>query len=235
MPFTQDTKGSRTFVNIIGGRFAKRVDASTEGASAREYISDKKTGAKKTVHELYYKDFSGTIKNVDIESGDYGDQIKIDFSDMGEAVTITLPLSSREGKSFLQRLPNINLQQEITLAPYNFIPKGEVKSKIGMNVFQGQDREGKPIKVNWYFTKENPNGLPMSTEEQLDADEFKSLMLQQDIFLKKFTKKFIAEKFGTQAAPAPSKNEVKSSLNQSGETDWSDLIPDEKESNEPPF
>jgi len=186
-------RGTRTFVNIVQGNFAKRVEESTHGAKKR-IIKDKETGAEKVVWELIYQDIDGMIEGVEIkDGGKFGDQLNINMSDVDEKFTVTLPVNSREAKSFMTCLANIDLQAMVTLAPYNFEAKDDGKKKIGMNIYQGG--KTKEDKVPRFFSKEEPNGLPQ-VEEGADADEFKHTMGAQTIFLKKWTKRFIADTWG---------------------------------------
>lgn len=196
MGLNKNTKGERTFVQIVGGQFAKRVkEDDPEGV--KRIIKNKQTGAEKTVHEVYFRDVNGMIESIEVdETGTFGDQIKVNMSDVGDNFTVTFSMASREAKSFLCCLKNIDLKKEIILAPYNFASKTEVKQVIGMNVYQGG--RTKEFKVPAYFSKEHPNGLPQVPEvpeEERDKDEFKLVMKQQEIFLKKWVKKFIPENF----------------------------------------
>lgn len=204
MGLNTGTRGNRTFVNIVNGRFAKRVTEDTPGAVKR--IIEKKDKSKKEVWEIYYDDVNGMIDSVEIdETGDFGDQAKVNMSDVGEKFTVTLSMASREAKSFLCCLKNIDLRSEVILMPFNFESKEERGKKvIGMNTYQGGKK--KEFKVAPYFSKENPNGLP-PVPEGSDTDEFKIVMKQQEIFLKKWAKKFIVENFD--ARPEAPTREVK--------------------------
>jgi hypothetical protein len=188
MGLNQSQHQDRIYVNIVAGNFAKRVPEGTAGAAERTI--EKKDGSKKTVWELIYRDLDAVIDSIEIdEAGEFGDQLRINMSDVGEHFTVTLGMNSREAKTFLCCLPNIKLSEIVTLAPYNFEGEGG-KKVIGMNVYQGG--KGKEFKVAPYYSKDTPNGLPQGVPD-MDKDEFKILMQQQVIFLKKATKKFIAE------------------------------------------
>ncbi len=193
----QSEQTNRSFINIVQGCFAKRVEENSGGIKR---IIKKKDGSEKTVYEIYYKDIDAMIDNVSVkEGGKFGDQLLIDMSDIDQSVTIILPMDSKEAKNFLRCLKNINLRQMVTLAPYNFDDK-EIKDRkvIGMNVYQ--NGKTKEFKVAPYFSKESPNGLPQ-VPENADKDEFKLAMKSQEIFLKKWVKVFAADKF-----PLPSAN-----------------------------
>jgi len=194
----------RTYFNIVQGRFAVRVKEGDEGAIKR-VIVNKKDKSEKTVFEKYYESIDAHIESIDIdESGDYGDQVKVNMKDADERFTVTLPLNGREAKSFLSCLKNIDMSKEVTLDPFNFEGK-DGKQVIGLGVYQGaknsENRHPKENKVPFYFTKETPNGLPQ-VAEGADKDEFKLAMQSQTIFLKKWAKGFLAE-MGKKAESTP--------------------------------
>ena len=191
MGLNQSTKGNRTFVSIVQGQWAQRVTQETPNSVKR--IIEKKDGSKKEVWELNYDTVDGKITSIEIdETGDFGDQLKINMVDGGEFFTVTLSMAGREAKGFLCVLKNVDLKTNITLAPYNFTSKEDGRQVIGMNIYQGG--VGKEFKVKPYFSKETPNGLPQVPEGS-DKDEFKIVMKQQEIYLKKWAKKFITDNF----------------------------------------
>lgn len=223
MGLNQSQKGNRTFVSIVNGKFAQRVTQETPNSVRR--MIEKKDGSKKEVWELIYDNVSGNITSIEVdESGDFGDQLKINMEDIGDKFTVNLNMQSREAKSFLCALKNINLLETITLHPYNFQSKDDGRNVIGMNVYQGG--VGKEFKVKPYFSKDTTNGLPQ-VPENADKDEFKLCMKQQEIYLKKWVKKFIADNFVKEkvnySAPAnkitPNKMAEKASTNVNDSSD----------------
>ena len=199
------TRGNRTFISVVSGKFAQRVEKSTPNSVHR--VIEKKDGSKKDVWELIYDNINGHIQSIEVdESGSFGDQLKINMDDMGQYFTVTLSMVGREAKSFLCVLKNINLKEEIILIPFNFLSKTDGKNVIGLNIYQGG--VGKEFKVKPYFSKETPNGLPQ-VPEGADKDEFKLTMKQQEIYLKKWVKKFIGDKWGSQPEQKPSGGDTK--------------------------
>ena len=202
----RDYHTPKVYVTISNGKFVQRVGEGTDGAIER-VIENKKDKTTKRVWELIYADIEAYIESVEVdESGNYGDQLKLNMAYMDEKFTLTLPMNGREAKSFLCVLPNIDISQMIALKPYNFVDKSTGKSVIGMNTMQGG--KTKENKVAPYFSKETPNGLPQ-VPEAVDIDEFKLAMKSQEIFLKKFTKKFAEENFKSKRVFAePAKEET---------------------------
>lgn len=231
MGLNQSQKGNRTFISIVNGKWAKRVTDQTPNAVKR-IIENKKDGSKKEVYELIYDTVSGFITSIEIdETGKFGDQLKINMEDVGESFTVTLSMSGREAKNFLCLLKNIRLNEPVTLSPYNFTSKEDGRNVIGMNSYQGG--VGKEFKVKPYFSKETPNGLPQVPDGS-DTDEFKLVMKQQEIYLKKWTKKFISEKFDSKAADSKPVADKAMKPNEKIYTNASTVDPD-SDSNNLPF
>jgi hypothetical protein len=196
MGLNPSTSSNRTFVSIVNGKFAQRVKEETFNAVKRTIT--KKDNSTLVVYEKIYNDIDAMLVSVEVdESGSYGDQLKVNMSAGAENITITLALSGREAKSFLCCLKNIDTTKSVTLAPYNFVAKDTGKQVIGMNIYQGEKKDGKhpkENKVTAYFSKETPNGLPQ-VPDGADKDEFKLTMKSQELFLKKWVKKFVTSDF----------------------------------------
>lgn len=174
----------KTFLNIVSGAFAKRVAEGTSGAVEREIEYPK--GTKKMIWETHHDSLEAIIKSVEIKEGDkFGDQLLINLQDGIDLFTVSLGLSSREAKGFMSCLPNIDISKDVTLEPYNYERKKDGKKMIGMGVVQNGE------KVPYFYTSET--GMPSGeVGQEMDTDEFKILMQQQTIFLKKKTKEWIA-------------------------------------------
>lgn len=203
MGLQADNQEKRIFLNIVAGKFAKKVTADTEGAVERE--TKDQHDNKKIVHELLYKSLSGMIDSIEVdETGKFGDQLKINMSDGLDKFTVSFSMQSREAKHFLVRLPHIDIKAEVVLAPYNFVADNN-DNIIGMNVFQEEK------KLLPFYSNDNPNGMPVPPkieEGKLDKDEYKLLMAQQTIFLKKMAKKFILENFAEKSNRMPPNEKV---------------------------
>lgn len=190
MGLSDKSHEKRTFLNIVSGSFAKRVDKDYVGAQKREIEGD--NGEKKTIYETRHSTLSARINGVEIkEGGKFGDQLLVHLQDGPDSFTLSLSLQSREAKSFMTCLPNIDMSKEIVLEPYNYMSKKDNKKKIGMAICQGaKGSDGRYPKVPYFYNKDN--GLP-AVSEKVDMDEFKLAMQQQTIFLKKKTKEFISK------------------------------------------
>ena len=122
-----DQTGGRTsaqettpIMNILGsdGTLRLSVPEGTEGAVKREYeTSDGKKGTK---FELLFKSLCGKITNMQMFDGDYGKNLLVTLSYDGGADTISFNTTSPFGEDFMKKLPNINLDEFVTIGiPYS--------------------------------------------------------------------------------------------------------------------
>jgi hypothetical protein len=219
MGLNQQSNEKRIYLTINGGNLVKRVPEGTEGAVEREIEFE---GAKRMIWEMRYRSLSAMIKNIEVkEGGKFGDVLLVNMQDVDEHFTISLNMKGREAKGFMLCLPNIDLSKEVVLSAYNYVRKKDEKHLVGLGIKQGGDDN-----VPYFYNTEN--GLPSSTlpkGEKMDKDEFKLLMAQQDIFLKKATKKFIEEKMLPESRPDKIQPNVKEADNDFPSDEPSDDLP----------
>jgi len=191
-----DTGNERkTFVNIIGGRFAVKTKEGTLGAVERE----NKNGVK--VWEILYTELSGTIRNIVCQKnekiGAY--EYVVELSEVGAVYTLSIPCDSKYGDAFATKIPNVDLSQEVRIVPFDFVSKKDDKKVVGLNFYQGYTPNEK--KIEYYYSKENPNGMPFS-DGQLDEDEWKIYQLKKRKFLRSEIEK-LGEKFAGSKSTLP--------------------------------
>lgn len=121
------------------------------GAVLREYeTSDGKKGKK---WELLFKDVEGTIKEIEFRDGTFGTTMNVTIGDY----TLSINAESTFAEDLMKKLPNIDAQLPVMLAPYSFKDDKE-KTRKGITVTQN----GNKI-MNYYFnpeTKQSINGYP---------------------------------------------------------------------------
>lgn len=131
---------------------------------------------EKTKYIQYFESLCGYVKDVLVTKTPRNmpgkgiitvyDTVIILDSD-GTELKIKFGCDSPYGRSFSQRFRNINLDKEITLAPYCFINK-EGKSVQGMNVFKGDSME-KEDKYEPFYNKDN---TPVFEKESREGVKF---------------------------------------------------------------
>lgn len=175
---TED-KTRKTYINIVGGRFAVRCDSTTTGAVKR--FSEKK---KEDVYELLYDSLTMNIKSIKIEKNDFGKSLVVESSD-GELLTI--PVESKYFDSFCSKIGSADLTRNIKIVPFSFEKEG--KKYTGVNIWQQGE------KLPYYFTAENPKGKPFSGAEKLDESDWKIFKLNERKFFCNFIESLTSTPF----------------------------------------
>jgi hypothetical protein len=183
---------STPIMSILGsdGTLRLTVDEGTEGAKLRKYeTSDGKEGSK---WELIFKSLTGKITNLQMYEGDYGTNLMVTLSYDGGSDTISINTNTPFGEDFMKKLPNINLDEFVTLAPYSFVDE-KGKTRKGITVTQGD------VKLKDFFTdsedyKKKLHGYPMpkGDTDKYTTDKWKLYFAEARIFLSDYTtEKFI--------------------------------------------
>jgi hypothetical protein len=197
------TGSSTTYLTIIGGNLKQKVSEDTDGAKERIY--EKKDGSEGSKFELSHRNVRGKLAAFDFDKKDFGvTMLEIVIIDEdGLKTQISTPDNSRYASDFMEKLPNIDLSQEIVFNTYDFEPKNG-KRKTGVSIIQGKDADGEPNKIQtayFDFEKKKPlRGLPQPTGdvEEYETDDWKMYYLQKKKFLVKATKKIFDDHVASQ-------------------------------------
>lgn len=138
----QDREGKNTYVQYF--------------QSLTGYISDVKV--KKTYREMPGK---GKVRGFDIV---------IEMDSDGTDIRIMFNFDSSYGRKFAQIFRNVKLKEEVTIKPYNWIPKDKPKAVLGMNLYRG-DSELPDDAYKPYYDREN---TPSFEVEGRDGPEYDS-------------------------------------------------------------
>jgi hypothetical protein len=132
-------------MSILGsdGTLRLEVPEGTEGAVHREGLtSDGKAYSK---WELVFKSLSGKISNMYFYEGDYGTNLMVSLAYDGGEDTISFGTATPFGEDFMKKIPNINLDEYVNIAPYSFIDDKTGKQRRGVTIKQGD------VKLTNYF------------------------------------------------------------------------------------
>jgi hypothetical protein len=146
----REMNGTTIYLNVVGGKFARKVNKDTEGAQKRI------NKAGNEVYELLYNTLTGQLTSLDIYEGDYGKQYNFTIKDVDEYCVLSLPAESKICKMLLYRLPNINKTNEVTLKVGQFDDGG---------TWLSADQGG--TKVPYYYTKDDNKGLPQPIHKKV--------------------------------------------------------------------
>ena len=129
----QSMRGSKTYLNVISGKLAKKVSENEPNAVERV----KKDGSK--THEVYYDSVSGELTSLTIKDSPFGQQVVICLD---ADVEIQFGLETRYATSILTK--ELIIGKTYTFAPYNFESEG--KKQVGVSV---KDQQGNKIPSDW--------------------------------------------------------------------------------------
>jgi hypothetical protein len=175
------SKPQGTYFSVLAdGKFHTTVSEGTVGAVKRDYeTSDGKKGSK---WELVAQSIAGKITNIAIYESDFGKNIQVY---LGDEVIVSLQANSNFGEDFMKKLPNIDLEKEVKLAPYSFEDEESKKTKRGVTIYQ----ENKKI-ADYYHVKEgekwtDANGYPKlpAKSKNWSKEEWKIYFMQARVFL----------------------------------------------------
>jgi hypothetical protein len=153
----QSQGGSKVFLSISNGKLVRSYKEKVEGSVSRV------NKAGREVHEMFYDSLEGIIKSVDTKDGDYGKFLVVNVESNGVNYQLEMNYSSGYSASFLKTLPNVKLSDIVTITPKLTIDGDKKKSVIFLN----QGRVG----IKWFFTKDNPNGMPDLTKVKIKGKE----------------------------------------------------------------
>lgn len=174
------------------GTLRLQVPEGTEGCVRREYETS--DGTKGVKHELVFKSLSGKITNMDEFDGDYGTSLLVTLTYDGGEDIIAFSTGTPFGEDFMKKLPNINLEEFVTIQPYSFTDDTS-KLRKGLSIKQGDEKI-----MNFFSEKDGDNwknlhGYPDPTGDEKNADDWKLYFLQARKFLLEYTRENFISKF----------------------------------------
>ena len=233
-----DRSTSGVFCRIASGKVVRNADQGTPGAIRVEKKDKKGNGTGEFKYEIHNDTVDGRIVRLQAKVDQYnGEEIRkltVTLNDGGQIIHVDLNEKSRYWQGLMYALPNVDFSKPVELAPYDFIPKGDIKPITGMNIKQdGQ-------KVQPAFTKETPGKLPQPVITKFDGKDRYDFFDQRQWLLSEVlpdATQRIQESLGAEPAPMPTQatyvaEEVRPSAN--AETVVSD-IPDDMEDDSLPF
>ena len=174
---------SKIYLNISFGKLRQKATESTPGAISRV------NKLNETVWEKVYGWITGKITGIYYkEHAEYGNSYEVTINDGQESYNVSLNEDSKYCRDFLSKLPNIDLNRDVTLSPYDFKPQGEDRNIKGLSIKQDE------IKLENYFIKKDENnglsflhGYP-ERDGELSKSQWKIYSIKVQEFLNEYTK-----------------------------------------------
>lgn len=188
---TSDSKGSKKFLSVVGGKISQKVTAETPGAVKRT----NKNGVE--IWELQFSSVTGIIRDIKLkEDANYGNQYEVSIQDADEHYLLQIPQSGRLASSLLSRIPNMDRTGYVQIDTWATQEDGKTKQFLTVRQY---DKVVPP-----FYSKDNPNGLPQMTQVKI-----KGKMEWDDSDQLEFYKARVAEWF----APKPDTNTAGTAAN----------------------
>lgn len=167
------------YYTISDGKICRQHREPVEGSITRV----NKNG--KTVHETFHKALKGRITDIKTKDGDFGKQWIVTLQDeSGQSEQLQFQYSSGYANGFLRALPNVDFSKEVIIAPNLQMVNDKKKTTVFLS--QLNDDNGKWEALKWYFTKDEPNGLP-----DLEQKKFKGKITWDDTEMMEFLEKMV--------------------------------------------
>jgi hypothetical protein len=147
-----------TFLSIANGRISRRVKEPTDKSVKRINKNNVE------VHEEFFTSITGYITDIKVhDHPEYGKFWNITVKDGDDTFILQLNYSGGYASSFLKALPNVDFSMQVKLNPWSAVRDGKTKTALYIN--QGGQS------VEWYFTKDTPNGLPPLTKKKVKGKD----------------------------------------------------------------
>lgn len=162
------------YYSIADGKICRQFKEATANSKSRVNKN------AKTVHEEFYDYVDGLITEINTKENDFGKFWMITLMDGDQTQILQMNYSSGYSNAFLKCLPNVDLKAKVKIIPSQKQEGDKKKTSIFIT------QHGKPVK--WFFTKDNPNGLP-----QLQQIKVKGKITWDDSDCMEFLEKMVNE------------------------------------------
>ena len=129
-------KTNITYWNLFNGGLARKSHEGEEKAVKRTNKNNV------VVWEVYVPGVAGVIFDVNTHDSEFGKQLIVKLKKGDWTHQVTIPQQSKYFGSFLEKLPNINLNQEIEMRPFNYEDEKSGKKRIGISINQLGEKIG---------------------------------------------------------------------------------------------
>lgn len=184
MSMSEQVGGDNTntlYLSIIGWNMVQKVEEGTLGAKRRDYeTSDWNTGTK---YEIHHKNLVGKVVGLEFVDGSFGEQFVLTLANWEDRAKIHLNSDSKYFTAFAKKLPNLKLEENVTLNSFDFTTN-DGKRITGMDIKQG----GEKVADYYWDGKKALNGIPEVSKTDAkgyDKDDWKMHFMKVKKFLKK--------------------------------------------------
>ena len=200
-------RDNKIYVKILSSDGTMRIPTNESDPDHIKRVEELKNGETKTYIEKIVNGYKGKIKSINFREMEFGKMINIVFENDEEnkEVVLSMNCNTNFAKDFMEKLPNINLEREVSISPWS-MTKDNGKTSKGMVVWQTPDKmeEGSAkVKVQSFFREyeegKRPmvkNGFPEPRDggKGFDNDDWRLYFTEVKKFLIKYTEENILSK-----------------------------------------
>lgn len=139
-----------------------------------DHVKERENKNGNIVYEQFYDYIEGRIVGANLQHHEqYGDSIKLKIENDGLSAELSIAFNSAYGRSFLFKLPNLDISKDVYIKPLIFTSK-EGKEITTLMLFQNYKIINKKLegdKIENAYTKDNPNGLPQLKKVKFNGKE----------------------------------------------------------------
>lgn len=202
--------GNKVYYTAIQGTLRTEVPSNHQDAVERKWEASGRTGVK---YERILRALTGKVEGLAVYEGESDGRkfsnlnIILDANEDGKNPVVSVGVSTRYARDLMHKLPSVDFDKEIRIRPFSFIPDGETKEVIGVEILQPTKLGEFDVKVQSHYFKrtaqgktEYINGYPIMPKpyDEMTETERKIYYLQTDAFLLEQFKK-LAERLESKA------------------------------------
>lgn len=156
-----ESRPRTTFLSIMGGKIVQTFKTETPGAKTRVVGKGKNKG--QTVWDKQYGSITGLIKDIHVSENEWGKQWNVElFCEDGEPgnqnFTLNMPYSSKPSKYFLLAVKNVDVTKRVEFTPWESSKLVDGATVVSTSLYI--KNEGQKESAKWFYTKEDPQGMP---------------------------------------------------------------------------
>ncbi len=186
---------NKIYATIIEGSIRVRTNEGVEGAIKRDY--ENKDGSKMFKWELHYDNITGVIENITFKDTEYGKNLEITI----DGTVLSVGVKGNYGQDLMKKLPELNLNEEVKLVPYDFVDDNG-KARKGITVYRNEKKipsyfhimDGKKFKSIHGFP------IPDNGGEGFTKNQWIAFYLKVEDFLIDYTEKNVITKINKEIA-----------------------------------
>lgn len=198
------TNSDKIFYKIVEGSLRQKVNEGHPEAVRRDWQAGGESG---TVWEIPSKSIIGRITDVSFYEGEKDGRkfttlnIAFDANEDGMTPIVAVGIDTKYAQDILKKLPNVRLDEEVRLRPFSFMPEGEDRNVVGVEITH-QDHMGNfTLKVKDFFydaeKRESKNGYPVppKDKEEMTSKDWKRYFEDAHEYVIEYVKENIVPKF----------------------------------------